>query len=307
MFGDEHGTPFSTESALRRDVNTKGQLDGDRKEVSQMASFFKLTVGQQTEFNRILSDAGFSKEMVEAIIAKPSIASGIVKSVQAAQDDLAKDRFARFAHLLRPTSRQAADLCKLNEKMNKDMRVPDSWLDNLETDDEHVQSLERLKVYFVVKDTLKETLAYNWKLVGLTQPAIYHSGFSTNAANLRLDKTACDYAPGVHLITINLVDNWEPQNGRSVDQVRRSALATGQKLAGIEVLAAYALQDPRLLQSQDGKNLPYCNLAGLQQGDGFGQVLDLRFRWNSGYCKACLNSWFSCCVYRDCATPSVAA
>ena len=299
---DEHSAPFSKEPALRRDVNTKGQLDGDRKEVSQMASFFKLTIGQQTEFHRILSDAGFSKEMVEAIIANPSIASKVVKAVQ---DDLGQDRFAKFVHLLRLTSRQAADLRKLNKKMNKDMRVPDSWLNNLETDDEHVQSLERLKVYFVVKDTLEETLAYNWKLIELTQPAIYHSGFSTNAANLRLGKTACDYAPGVHLIEINLVDNWEPKNGRSVDQVRHSALDKGQKLAGIEVLAAYALQDPKLLQSQDGENLPYCDLAGLQQGGGFGQAPG--FRWGSSGREAYLGSWNSDDVYRGYAAPSVAA
>lgn len=154
-----------------------------------------------------------------------------------------------------------------------------------------------------MKDTLQETLAYSWELIESTQPAIYHSGFSTDADNLRLDETARKYAPGVHLVEINLVDNWDPENGRSVDQVRVNAAKNGQKLAGAEVLGAYALQDPELLHLQDGRGLPFCDLAGLRQGADFGQVPN--FNWNSANRKAYLNSWNSDNVNRNYAAPSV--
>lgn len=269
-----------------------------------MASFYDLTIGQQVEFHRILSNAGLSAEMVNGIIKTPSLAKKMLDALTLTLT-LEQDKFAQYAHLLKSLDLQILELKELNKRMPKAMRVPDSWFNNLERDDEHVQSVQRLKFYFVVKDTIEETLAYNWKLIELTQPAIYHSGFSTSADRLRLDETARKYSKGIHLVEINLVDNWSPDEGRSVDQVRINAIKIGQKLAGVEAIAAYALQDPKLLQAQDGKNLPYCDLAGLQQGGGFGQVLG--FYWDSSDRKACLDSWGSGSVDLGSAAPSVAA
>ena len=36
-----------------------------------MVSFHKITIGQQTEFNRVLAEAGFTKEDVEFFIKNP--------------------------------------------------------------------------------------------------------------------------------------------------------------------------------------------------------------------------------------------
>jgi len=179
--------------------------------------------------------------------------------------------FTQFASLLYSLDEQKERLLRLNGQLPKEQRFPASWL-TIDTTSNHVQSVEDLEFFFVVLSTLEKTWNFNQKLIELTQPGIWDSGFGKDETQMRLDPNTVVYKPGIHRVRINLVDNWLPESSRSVDQVRFHASEGGKKLAGIEVIGAYGLQDPKLLQSQDGEALPYCDLAGLQQGVGFAQV-----------------------------------
>jgi len=152
--------------------------------------------------------------------------------------------------------------------MPRKLRVSDAWFD-LDTTSQHVQGVEDLEFFYVQLGTLEATWAFNQKLVALTQPAIYDSGFARDARSMRLHRTAHQYESGIHRVRINLVDNWDPEKGRTVDAVR---VRTTQELAAVEPVGAYGLQDPQLYQSQDGVNLPYFDCAGLEQGVGFRRV-----------------------------------
>lgn len=209
--------------------------------------------------------------------------------------------FSRYNQYLRPLDKQLEFLWKLTPKLPEALRVDSSWLD-VDTTSDHVQSVEDLEVFFLVSDTLEKTLALNWELIKLTQPAVYHSGFETDAANLRLGPNTRWYEPGLHRVRINLVDNWDPKQGRSIDQVRTRVAGTDTLLASIEPIGAYAVHS-ELFQQQDGENLPYCDLAGLQQGRGFAQVP--RFSWDGFSSRACLDSWGSGGAYGIYAAPSL--
>ena len=174
----------------------------------------------------------------------------------------------------------------MNEQMDEAMRVPSEWLAGLNVTDDGHQTVEDLVIFFVVKDTLQETLAYNWELIKLTQPAVYRTSFSTNKHNLRLSPGAMVYEPGAHRIRISLVNYWPYKDGQTVNGVSKPVSVDNTKLAGVEAFAAYALQSPHLLQLQDGFNLPHCKLAGLQQGHLFNKVPF--FYWDFISKRACL-------------------
>lgn len=176
--------------------------------------------------------------------------------------------YGRYDQYLHSLDDQLQLLRDLNQRMPRKLRVPDAWLD-LDIDSEHSQGVEDLEFFYVHLDTLEATWAFNQKLVELTQPSIRDSGFRKGAADMRLHSSAHQYAPGIHRVRINLVDNWEPKKGRNIDQVRHR---TTRELAAVEPIGAYALQDPRLYQSQDGENLPHFDMAGLEQGVGFARV-----------------------------------
>ncbi len=182
-------------------------------------------------------------------------------------------------HPLYPLHKQQELLLRLNMQMPKGLQVPTSWIKSLDATTDHVQSVQDLECFYVVRSTLEETWNFNQKLIELTQPVTQDSGFCKDDSQLQLHKSAWGYTAGIYRVRINLVDNWSPDKERSVDDVRRNAATTGKLLAGIEAVGAYGLQDPALFQSQDGKTLPYCDLAGLQQGDGFAQVPDFSLWW----------------------------
>ena len=265
-----------------------------------MTRLFELPVGKNHAFLLALQNQGFTLEQAEDVINDPSKAKLVVDALQPTPSVRS---FNQFESLLYSLDEQKELLLRLNEQLPKEQRFPASWLTKLDTTSNHVQSVEDLEFFFVVLSTLEKTWNFNQKLIELTQPGIWDSGFGKDETQMRLDPNTVVYKPGIHRVRINLVDNWLPESGRSVDQVRFHASEGGKKLAGIEVIGAYGLQDPKLLQSQDGEALPYCDLAGLQQGDGFAQVPG--FNWNRSLRKAGFYSWRSDYVDANFAAPSL--
>lgn len=85
---------------------------------------------------------------------------------------------------------------------------------------------------------------------------VVYRGFKSSEVELRLQQRCLRHENGLHRVVVDLTANWDKKNGRSMRQVFAS---DGPSLAGVEALAAYALSDPRLIQSQDGEKLPYCD------------------------------------------------
>lgn len=265
-----------------------------------MTRLFELPVGKNHAFLLALQNQGFTLEQAEDVIADPSKAKLLVDALRPAPSVRS---FAQFAHLLCPLDEQRDILESLNRQMPRALRVPSMRLATLGTASDHVQSVEDLEFFFVVLDTLEKTWSFNQKLIELTQPGIWDTGFGKGETQMRLDPNAIAFSPGIHRVRINLVDNWLPESARSVDQVRFHASERGKKLAGIEAIGACGLQNPKLFQVQDGETLPYCDLAGLQQGDGFARVP--AFRWNRFSRGAHFGSWPSDRVSAYYAAPSL--
>lgn len=194
-----------------------------------MTRLYDMTIGQAQQFMLAFQNAGMSLEQAEYIIQQPQRAVDMLAALQVSSPAYPVRDFSRYNSCLLPLEDQLQQLTELNKKLPKKLKVAASRLD-LDTASNHVQSVEDLESFFIVLDTLEETIAVNWELIKLTQPAIYHSGFATDADNLRLGPNTKWYKPGIHRVRINLVDNWDPENGRSIDDVR--ALAGSVPLLG---------------------------------------------------------------------------
>lgn len=136
---------------------------------------------------------------------------------------------------------------------------------SLDARSDHAQRVDDLEILYVDFGSPERNVEMWWKVLVGTQPNAWRwDDLKTDGKHLRLHPQARQYEPGVHRVRINLFANWEPQNGRSVDQVReRTAHLDNQFLAHAEVLAAYGLHD-ELLRQQDRQNLPYADMAGFE-------------------------------------------
>lgn len=263
--------------------------------------FYDQTVGQQIEFQRILAEAGFTPKEVDSIIKEPALAKKMLEVVRVAQPD----RYSQFAKFLYSLEKQVAELRHINKQMAKKKQVPNTWFDKLITDDGgHIQMVESLNHFYIEpSESLGEIYDYNVEIIKITQPNIWDSGFVRDAKHLVRHEKARVYSPGIHIVNTNLFDNWSPDKGRSVNQVRKSPLDNGVWLGAIEPIAAYGSQDPLFLQSQDGKTHPYQDNAGLCQGDDLDQAP--YFDWGADARKVYFRSSDADDVDRNYAASSV--
>lgn len=261
-----------------------------------MASFYEITIGDQIEFQRRLSDAGLSTEDVDRIKKDPTLASAMVKALREEQP---KVDFVQFNCLLNGLADQKKVLARVDAQLPRKLRLGAKLINGLETASDHVQTLEDLETFVVIKPTLEETWCYKQAFIGAVQPMTWETGF--DKSQMELHSTAYqDYEPGIYLVRVNLVANWVPGKARSVREVRQSATGT---LASTEAMDAYMLQQPALLQAQDGDKLPYVDCAGIESGDR--PVKAPVFRWNDFYRGVYFGSWDVGHVGRNSATPAL--
>ena len=266
-----------------------------------MTRLFDMTIGQDHELKLALQNAGMTLEDAVRVAGDSQLAVAMVATLRVDCPTYPARDFNRYTQYLLPLDVQLQRLVELNKELPKKLRVPEVWFNDVDTSSDHIQTVEDLEFFFIVPGTVEETLTLNWELIRLTQPAVYRSGFKIDADNLRLWPNTRWYEPGLHRIRINLVDNWDPENGRNVDDIRTRAAGTGVLLASVEPIGAYALH-AELFRQQDGENLPYCDLAGLRQVRALGRVPC--FRWYRFFDGAYLGSWWSG-VYRGFAAPSL--
>ena len=206
--------------------------------------------------------------MINAINKKRGLAKSWVEDlrqrlnpVSATSATIVQDRFAQY-------------LLSLEDQLNL-LEVLDAnvwggqankvgWFDSVDTTSDHVQSVDDLEILYVEFGSPKGNVEMHWKAIVANQPRVWRwDGLKTDQKHLRLGPNAKQYEPGIHRIRINLVAHWEPEDGRTIIDVRRQAAASGETLTHAEVLAVYGLHD-ELLRQQDGENLPYADMAGFE-------------------------------------------
>ena len=173
------------------------------------------------------------------------------------------DRFGRYNDKLLPLWQQL-NLLKQFNILHWDNVLTDEQFAAVDTSGDHVQSVDDLEILYVDFGSPEKNIEAWWKVLVATQPNAWRwDGLKTGRKNLRLDPNTKLYEPGIHRVRINLVAHWEPEKGRTIDEVRPQAKAAGEFLAHAEAMAAYGLH-AELLQEQDGENLPYVDLTGYQ-------------------------------------------
>ncbi|MDR0397892.1 MAG: hypothetical protein LBH36_01775 [Candidatus Nomurabacteria bacterium] len=208
-------------------------------------------------------------------------------------------QYAHFNALLPTVAEQVATLKAYVAKHYKG--EGSDLLDKLDrvVDDGAPQTITNCKVVVVWLGSLRTTVHFYQDMVGQRQTAagarensyVSHYGpLRCGPLRMELDETAYQgYGdePGVFIVSrLNLLDNWDPESGSSVVQARanaRAKRAAGEEyyLASIEALALYAVADPNFYRSQDGRNLPYYDLAGIRSGDDLDEAP--YSRWNAVY------------------------
>ena len=86
--------------------------------------------------------------------------------------------------------------------------------------------------------------------------------------NIKLDSNAQVYKPGLYQITLNLIDSWPTSNDErtSIYQQRSDVNDLNQRIAGIEVISAFAMLPSTFARNFDGNVCPIINLSGIREG-----------------------------------------
>jgi hypothetical protein len=246
-----------------------------------MTRLFEISAGKEHELILSLQKAGMTLEDANHIIGNWEVSEAVVSTLRPFRS---LDDFTKY---LRPLDEQLTMLWGLNRQMYREDRIPSSWFDDVWTPSDHIQSLDDLEFLFVAKNSVEATLVYNWWLIKKAQPGHFDYGLGlggSGGGHFGAGDNTGTYQPGIHRLRINLVDNWPPKDQfANRDQFWEWAAKSDKMLAGAEVLGAYSLQDPTLLGLQDGKNLPFCNLAGLR-------LMDRRYEQRDDYIT-CLKQW----------------
>ena len=177
----------------------------------------------------------------------------------------ADTRFERYVPMLLSLDEQQELLVRYNREY-WGSRFTYEQLHELSVDTtrDHVQSVDDLEILHVEFGSIEETVEMWWKVFVGEQPDSWRwDGLKLDTEHIRFSPNTTKYEPGVHRVRINLVAHWEPEDGRTVDEVRKQASDTHEILAHSEVLSAYGLHSA-LLREQDGDNLPYADMAGYE-------------------------------------------
>ncbi|HSH31199.1 MAG TPA: hypothetical protein VK963_00860 [Candidatus Saccharimonadales bacterium] len=215
-----------------------------------------------TEFKRLLAEAGLDADMAIEVLRQHSLASVMVGALK---ERLTKP-FARYTAMLVSPIDWLARLREYNAKYwgNKfafeDFAKAEAQLALVPTG--HVQGVDNIFGFHAQGDSLKETFEMWYKVYQGELPSTWRwPELKMNAKRLRLHKLARPYEPGIHLVNIDLVAHWEPEDRRTVEEVREQAKSSGEILAQLEVVSIYGVLT-RLFMEQDGENFPYSDMPG---------------------------------------------
>lgn len=217
-----------------------------------------------------------------------------------------KNNFPQFDRFFKNRSEQAAKRRRLNKDSPKALRISDSLFDTLDTTSDHYQMAEDLEFLLVVLSGFRKTQQSIRELIKLTHGIWLSDQFKEDENKFCLHETAADYfyvKPGLYWVRINLMANWDPENGRSVDQVWEKSIGTKLN-AGSLGDAALALQDPELRRMQNGRDFPFFDHAD-QQVSGVGFSRAPYSGWYDCPCEVYFYSHVSGCVFEGYSAPAL--
>lgn len=201
------------------------------------------------------------------------------------------DPFFRYAHLLLSLEDQLKLIDRFNTEL-WDHALTDDQFAAIATASNHAQAFGNIEVLHVELGSPMETFEAWAKVLQASHPNFWRGNSINPGYKIRLLRgNTVKYESGIHRVCLDLGAHWEPENGRTVDEVRIQAKAAKEKLAHGEGLSAYGLHSD-LLQKTDGTNLPYPDLAGYEvKASGDSEWRDAPYLdWDAGDRKANLNS-----------------
>ncbi|MDR1033133.1 MAG: hypothetical protein LBL84_03960 [Candidatus Nomurabacteria bacterium] len=289
--------------------------------------FFKVTVGQLSEFHRVLGEMGFGDEEVKAVLHADTPAVKLAElMVQLVGGEFVFPEaivIRDYDHLLPSLCAQAEVTISGLQKFGRQLGLSHDQLirlcNSLRGMDHkrggRAQTIADCQVVIAWLGSLCTTVHFYQMLVEDRQvtagAAANWYGADFDKLRMEFDETAYRYGTDADVFVadgVNLVDNWDRENGSSVNQARATARAKRQDgeeyyLISIEALVLYATADPKLYRSQDGESLPYYDMAGIRSG---GVLVESPFSiWHAGDRQVIFNSFRAGCVRRDVARPSL--
>jgi len=239
-------------------------------------AFYNQTIGQQIEFQRTLAEAGFTPKDIERLIKEPGLAKTMLDSIRPKPNN-----FPQFDHLFKNRSEQVAERLRLDKDLPKAFRTSALLYDTIDTTSNHYQMAEDCEFLLVSLGGYKKTQKSIRELTKLKNGIWLSSQFQEDTNKFCLHETAADYfyaKPGFYWVRINLMANWEPKDGRSIDQVWDKSIGTKLN-AGSLGNSALVLQDQQLCKMQNGIDFPYFDhadqqlkVSGAVSGAGFSRT-----------------------------------
>jgi|GEM_PF-5576765 hypothetical protein len=210
-------------------------------------TLFDLSYDQVNQLLSILSRSGFSYKLAQITLNNHVIAKRMISSIQ-----LPSERYERYSEGLRSMSQQVIELGRLNSELKPNLRIPSVWFNNICIDgDDNIQSVERLKAVFVIKDNPLDTLLYGMALID-AKVGLLHGNFnnpdSLKNKHFQNDSLFGVLEPGIYECYVNFVAGFDDAScSKPISRIRHDISAGKSRLAGAEILSVIASQKLYLL------------------------------------------------------------
>ncbi len=136
--------------------------------------------------------------------------------------------------------------------------------------EDHVQAVTKCYGFHVQFSSTAETIemwrrVFQGELAKFFEDTEVHTWvwdqISFDDEHFGFHELARTYEPGIHLFCMNVVAHWEPEEGRTLIQVREQAGSSGEILAQLEVVSLWGVLI-KLFMQQDGTNFPWSDMPG---------------------------------------------
>lgn len=208
-----------------------------------------------------------SRDIVDGLTDLAKLYSEIVKQISIGRVDpldalggcrriLWGQKEQRYDSFLLSLYEQIRKLRDLNQKMPNDLRIDDFLIAQINDASSYIQKLTDLQSLVVVHNTLKDTIRYQIELLNMQ-----YSKYSFNVKLRDEDLDMFEFndladkhmkCPGVYITRTNILaySNSSRKHSEIEEDIRKNENLCG---GGIATIAAYALQDPRLLGRYFGR------------------------------------------------------
>lgn len=159
--------------------------------------------------------------------------------------------------------KQIIELSRLNSLMPNDLRQPDKWFLDFNSQSNREQSPEHFTIPFVVTQNIEDVFRYQVELLKLAYPKM-----TISPANQLLKVPNMDIfkSNGIYRCELDLTHN------PLADHVFKNHDKQIFMNSGVIGMTAYALQGKKLLQDMDGAKLPFLYVIDLSENESFGYI-----------------------------------